>query len=154
MRPRWTIAAAIVALALASAACSNDGGAGSGSTGAAATTGPTGSSGSSGGRYGYGSGGSGTSGGGGTGSPADVTVTVVNYQFDPARIVVHQGDVVEARDTNPQTPHTFTVRGTDIDLSLDPQGSQTATIDLAPGTYQVYCRFHVSLGMKATLIVR
>jgi plastocyanin len=79
---------------------------------------------------------------------------VVNYQFDPGRIVVHRGDVLEATDTNPQTPHTFTVKGTDIDLSLDPQGSKTAAIDLSPGTYHVYCRFHASLGMKATLVVR
>jgi plastocyanin len=151
------IAPAIVAIAMTAAACSNDTGAGSGASGQGSTgaTGATGSSGSGGGgRYGYGSSGSSTGATGGGSAVADVSVTAVNYQFDPKRIVVHQGDVLMVRDTNPQTPHTFTVKGTDIDLSLDPQGSQTTTIDLAPGTYRVYCRFHVSLGMKATLIVR
>ena len=31
--------------------------------------------------------------------------------------------------------------------------SQNVTINLAPGSYQFICRFHVSLGMKGTLTI-
>jgi plastocyanin len=45
------------------------------------------------------------------------------------------------------------VVGEDVDLELAPLTSETTTIDLAPGTYQLICRFHEQLGMKGTLKV-
>jgi plastocyanin len=162
MRRRAIVVAAL-AMALVAAACASDdgGGAGTGATSGGSATGSSGASGASGGGNGYGRGGygygstgaTGASGGSG-GVAADLTVTAVNYRFDPAAITVASGDVIEVRDTNPQTPHTFTVEGTDIDLAVDPQGSGTVTIDLEPGTYDVICRFHgASQGMTATLTV-
>jgi len=145
-----TIAVAVTVLALAGAACGGDSGSGAGG-GAAGSTGASGSGGN-GGRSGYGS--TGSSGATGGGATADLTVTAVNYRFDPADITVSSGDVIEVRDTNPQTPHTFTVEGTDVDVEIAPQGSGTVTIDLDPGTYDVICRFHAaSQGMTAKLTV-
>ena len=151
MRGR-TIATVLV-LGLVGVACAgDDGGSGAGGGG---STGSSGSSGGGGyGRGGYGS--TGTTGStGSTGGVApDLTVTAVNDRFDPASITVSKGDVIEVRDTNPQTPHTFTVKGTDVDLAVEPQGSGTVTIDLDPGTYEVVCRFHAaSQGMTAMLTV-
>jgi cytochrome c oxidase subunit 2 len=155
------IAATALVLALVGGACaSDDGGTGAGGSTGGTPTGSTGTSGSSGngyGRGGYGYGSTGATGASGStgGATADLTVTAVNYRFDPANITVASGDVIEVRDTNPQTPHTFTVEGTDVDLAVDPQGSGTVTIDLDPGTYEVICRFHAaSQGMTATLTVR
>jgi len=156
MRLSRAVAAGVLALALMGAACANDdgGNAGSdgGSTGAAAT-GDTG-----GGRYGggggYGSGG-GITGSTSTGGGSSVlTLTQVNYQFTPARITVQQGDTITVSDTNPSTPHTFTVSGTDIDVSNDPMSAQDVTIDLATGTYPFICRYHEGQGMTGTLVVK
>ena len=157
MRMTRAMAAGALALALLGAACANDdggnAGSGAGSTGAAAT-GDTGSTG--GGRYGggggYGSGGmtGSTSTGGGS---SVLTLTQVNYQFTPAKITVHQGDTITVSDTNPSTPHTFTVTGTDIDVANDPMSAQDVTIDLAPGTYPFICRYHEGQGMTGTLVV-
>jgi len=147
-------------LTLLGAACANDdaGNAGAGGATGGAVTGGTGSSGSSGGGA-YGGGGYGSSGGmtGSTstgGGSSVLTLTQVNYQFTPARITVHQGDTITVSDTNPNTPHTFTVTGTDIDVSNDAMSSQDVTIDLAPGTYPFICRFHESQGMTGTLVVK
>ena len=158
MRMTRAMAAGALALALLGAACANDdggnAGSGGGSTGAAAT-GDTGSTG--GGRYGggggYGSGGmtGSTSTGGGS---SVLTLTQVNYQFTPAKITVHQGDTITVSDTNPSTPHTFTVTGTDIDVSNDAMSAQDVTIDLAPGTYPFICRYHEGQGMTGTLVVK
>ncbi|MEO8424876.1 MAG: cupredoxin domain-containing protein [Actinomycetota bacterium] len=138
-----------LALTLLGAACA-DGGANAGaggSTGAAAT----GSSGATGGgRYGGGTTGSSGSGGGGTSA---LTLTQVNYQFTPAKITVARGDTITVSDTNPSTPHTFTISGTDIDVANDPMASQDVTIDLEPGTYDFFCRFHEAQGMTGTLTV-
>jgi plastocyanin len=156
MRMSKVVAAGALALALLGAACANDDGGNAGSGGdstGGAVTGSTGSSGSSGGgAYGGGSGMTGsTSSGGGS---SVLTLTQVNYQFTPAKITVHQGDTVTVSDTNPNTPHTFTVTGTDIDVANDPMSSQDVTIDLAPGTYPFICRFHEGQGMTGTLVVK
>jgi hypothetical protein len=37
------------------------------------------------------------------------------------------------------------VVGEDVDLELAPLTTETVTIDLAPGTYELICRFHESL---------
>jgi plastocyanin len=84
---------------------------------------------------------------------ADVSVSLNNYLFDPGTLKVGSGDLVAVRNGNARTPHTFTVVGEDVDLELAPLTTETVTIDLAPGTYQLICRFHESLGMKATLKV-
>ena len=65
-----------------------------------------------------------------------------------------QGDTITVSDTNPSTPHTFTVTGTDIDVSNDAMSAQDVTIDLAPGTYPFICRFHEGQGMTGTLVVK
>lgn len=145
---------------LLGAACANDdggsAGSGGGSTGAAAT-GDTGSTG--GGRYGGGGGYGGSSGstgstGSSTGGGSSVlTLTQVNYQFTPVRITVQKGDTITVSDTNPSTPHTFTVTGTDLDMANDPMSAQDVAIDLAPGTYPFICRFHEGQGMTGTLVV-
>lgn len=160
MRMSKAVAAGALALALLGAACANDDGGNAGSGGATggAVAGGTGSSGSSGGAYG-GGGGYGSSGGmtGSTstgGGSSVLTLTQVNYQFTPAKITVHQGDTITVSDTNPNTPHTFTITGTDIDVSNDAMSSQDVTIDLAPGTYPFICRFHESQGMTGTLVVK
>ena len=161
MRMSKAVAAGALALALLGAACANDDGGNAGSDGATngAVTGGTGSSGSSGGGA-YGGGGGYGSSGGMTGSTSTgggssvLTLTQVNYQFTPAKITVHQGDTITVSDTNPNTPHTFTVTGTDIDVSNDAMSSQDVTIDLAPGTYPFICRFHESQGMTGTLVVK
>jgi plastocyanin len=68
-------------------------------------------------------------------------------------VKVDTGDVVAVRNGNARTPHTFTVVGEGVDLELAPLTTETVKIDLAPGTYQLICRFHESLGMTATLKV-
>lgn len=160
---RTRVMVALAALMLLAASCggdSNEAGAGATGAGAAGASSATGASGgsdsgrypSAGGLYG-GSGGT-TGATGGTGAMAvDVSVSLNNYLFDPGVVKVARGDVVAVRDANAKTPHTFTVVGQDIDLELAPLTTETATIDLAPGTYQLICRFHESLGMKATLKV-
>jgi plastocyanin len=84
---------------------------------------------------------------------ADVSVSLNNYLFDPGTVRVSRGDVVEVRNGNTKTPHTFTVVDEDVDLELGPLETESTTIDLSPGTYELICRFHESLGMTGTLKV-
>jgi plastocyanin len=84
---------------------------------------------------------------------ADVSVSLNNYLFDPGTVRVSSGVVVAVRNGNTKTPHTFTVLKEDVDLELGPLETESVTIDLSPGTYELICRFHESLGMTGTLKV-
>ncbi|HEV8057648.1 MAG TPA: cupredoxin domain-containing protein [Actinomycetota bacterium] len=158
---RMRVLVALATLAVLAVACgsdSNDAEAGGASaTGATAATGAT-DSGSgddhgAGSLYGGSNGTTGATAATGATANADVSVSLNNYLFDPATVRVSSGDVVAVRNANAKTPHTFTVVGENVDLELAPLTTETTTIDLAPGTYQLICRFHESLGMKATLKV-
>jgi plastocyanin len=150
-------------LSLLAAACGNDAndaaGGGVDDGGVATETGATGSAGGGGtpgGGVSYPTGSTGATGTdatGATGAAADVQVSLNNYLFDPDPVEVASGDVVAVRNANTRTPHTFTVVGEDVDLELGPQETETVEITLAPGTYDLICRFHESLGMAGTLVV-
>jgi plastocyanin len=94
----------------------------------------------------------GSTGDAGTGE-ASLSVALNNYLFDPARIEVESGATIELKNANANTPHTFTVKGTNIDVSLEPLTSDTAVVDLEPGAYGVFCRLHTSFDMEAELTV-
>jgi plastocyanin len=51
--------------------------------------------------------------------------------------------------------HNWTVTGTHINVDIGPfQTGRFEATGLAPGTYPFFCRFHKSLGMVGTLIVK
>jgi plastocyanin len=151
---------ALVAAACGSKAAANEGGSGAigggGTTTTSPTTGPTGSTGGSGynGGGGYGGGGSGYTGGGDGMAAITVMEGLGNtFTFSPSTITVKQGDTVKL-DNVSDTPHTFTVTGQSIDVETQPGKRAQVTIDLPPGTYPFVCRFHGSMGMTGTLVVR
>lgn len=148
MRSRAMIA--LAALLLLGAACGGDGG-GEGPYGGGGAS-PTTGGGAAGG--GEDDGGGEDNGGGeddGGGGSAAATVQVNNFLFAPSNIEVAASSEIEVKNGNANTPHTFTVEGTDIDLELSPMDSEDVTIDLDPGSYDVICRFHGQ--MSATLTV-
>ena len=164
---RWVVAAT-AALALAGTACSNGGseaGAGATSGGGASSPSvmapsPTAGGGSSSGGYGHGNsygngdgGGGGGGGGGQSGTASAVTVTQTNYQFTPSTPKVASGATITVKNGTSDTPHTFTVTGQSIDVTVDPGTTQDVKVDLPPGTYPFICTFHESLGMTGTLTV-
>lgn len=151
---------ALVTLLLLGAACGksydNSGaGAGGSTTGNGGSQGSSGSGGGYGGGGGYGNGGSGSgsSGGSQSGGNSVMTIQQNNFFFDPNTFTVQSGDTITIKNGNANTPHTFTIKGTDVDVANDPLGSQDVTIDLAPGTYEFFCKYHVQSGMKGTLTV-
>jgi plastocyanin len=74
------------------------------------------------------------------------------FVFAPSTLTVKMGDSLAVTNVGTAS-HTFTITGKGIDVVNSPGQSQNVTINLAPGTYQFICRFHVNLGMKGTLTV-
>ncbi len=164
-RDRVRLATGGVALVLLLAACgerantgpsSGDGGAGGAATGSPAGGAYAGGGESSRGGYGDGGGGGGGAGGGqsaGGGGSSVATVGQASFTFDPAEITVKGGATITVDNTDAGTPHTFTIAGSDIDVTNDGGASQDVKIDLSPGTYEFVCRFHQSRGMTGTITV-
>ena len=147
---RVRLLAGLVVVLLLGAACGKDDGsdAAGGSSASATTTGANGSTGGDGTMGGYGGGGA--TGHDGSGSE-DITVTANNFAFDPTEVEVASGDEIHVKNGNANTPHTFTVDGTDIDLHLDPLEVEDAKVDLDPGSYDFHCSIHPQ--MTGTLTV-
>jgi len=151
---RWTtrVMVAAAVLTLLAAACSSSSspssGSSSGGTGSSASAGTTGSS-----TTGGGGSGTTTSGGGGGGGASTDTISQVNYSFNPSKPSVKSGATVMVKNTTTDTPHTFTVTGQNIDVTVQPGKTAKVKVDLPAGTYPFVCTFHESLGMTGTLTV-
>jgi plastocyanin len=65
--------------------------------------------------------------------------------------VVVAGEIQLANEG--EAPHTFTIEGEDVDVEVDAGATATASVDLEPGTYTMFCRFHRGQGMEGTLTV-
>jgi plastocyanin len=146
LRTRRGLALGFVVLALVGAAC-----------GKAATASEGGGS-SSGSGSGTSTGSSGASGGSGYGGGGIMATTVLEgpdngFTFSPSTVKVTQGQTITLVNVS-DAAHTFTVTGQGIDIETMPGKTAKVTIDLPPGTYPFVCRFHESMGMKGTLVVK
>lgn len=73
---------------------------------------------------------------------ATTTVDMQNSTFAPGCVSTAAGQTLTLHNAD-DAPHTFTVKGTDIDVKIE--GGQTASASLAgvaPGTYAVTCLYH------------
>ena len=83
---------------------------------------------------------------------ASTTITMSDNTYAPSDPVVQAGDVELVNDG--QAPHTFTIEGEDVDVEVAAGETGTASVDLEPGTYTVFCEFHRAQGMETTLTVQ
>jgi plastocyanin len=147
----------MVAVAVLGAACASKA---PGPAAGGSTTSPTASSGtgSNGGNAYGGTGGYGRSGGGSAStSPTPASGTIQQgaggaLVFAPTSLTVTQGEKLTVVNVG-SAAHTFTITGHGIDVVNNPGQQAQVAIELAPGTYQFICRFHVGSGMKGTLVV-
>jgi plastocyanin len=145
---RGAVVGCVLVLVLVATACGKSSSTTAPTPGGGLVTTPAGTSGSTGG-----TGATGTTGATGASGASALTVTQDNFQFDPTKVTVASGDTITVQNLNGTTPHTFTIKSSDIDIVNDHGLSTEVKIDLPPGTYTYFCRFHVSLGMKGTLTV-
>ena len=82
-------------------------------------------------------------------APAIVQVVMQNMKFNPARVEVRKGDIVEWKNDD-ITPHTATSAGFDSG-SIDPEKSWRHTF-VDAGSFPYTCTFHPD--MKAVVIVK
>lgn len=86
-----------------------------------------------------------------SGAPSCKTYTGVDkvdlkdFSFDPACASAPTGATLTI-DNVGAAPHSFTVKGTGVNVSVDPGDSGTADLSgVAPGTYTVVCTYHPNM---------
>jgi uncharacterized cupredoxin-like copper-binding protein len=89
----------------------------------------------------------------------EVSVVLKEWQIIPARLTVKAGKVRFVVKNEGTVDHGFEVEGPGLEEEIDPfppGRTRTLELDLAPGTYEVYCQVpgHKELGMKGELIVK
>jgi plastocyanin len=100
-----------------------------------------------------------TASGGGGGAGGSVDISETEYKLDPADPTVSAGSVTFNVSNDGGVTHNLEVEGNGVeeeteDLSAGSSGK--LTVDLQPGTYEIYCAIddHKGLGMEGTLTVQ
>jgi plastocyanin len=133
------IIAAAIAVALGAAACGGGNGAASTPSGSGATATTTATM---------------------SGSPSpsagetsgETRLAMEDFVFQPAALKVASGASIQLENEG-KSPHTFTIDGQGIDEQVAAGSNSTITVNLDPGTYDFYCKFHKGQGMTGTLTV-
>jgi plastocyanin len=82
---------------------------------------------------------------------AATTVEIQDNAFTPACVAATGGTTLTI-ENHDGVPHTFTVKDTDVNVQLDGNATQQASLaDVAAGTYEVLCSYHPE--MRQTLQV-
>jgi plastocyanin len=72
-------------------------------------------------------------------------------EFIPSDPTISAGEVELVNEG--AAAHTFTIEGEDVDVQVDAGETTTTTVDLAAGTYTLFCSVHRAQGMETTLTV-
>jgi len=77
------------------------------------------------------------------------------YSFNPEQLTFTVGETVKLNLTSQSEFHSFTVDDLDIDIEVEAETTESVTFTFdKPGTYDIICIPHESLGMVGTIVVQ
>jgi plastocyanin len=77
-----------------------------------------------------------------------------NTSFSPSCVIAKSSQSIKIENKD-GILHNFSIPGTVIDVDVQPgQTFNGESAGLAPGTYPFFCKYHKSLGMAGTVIVK
>jgi plastocyanin len=71
---------------------------------------------------------------------AGKTITIKDFQYNPADLAVKVGEKITVTNNDAQ-PHTVTARDGAFNVDVPPNGSATFTVP-KPGAHDYYCTYH------------
>jgi plastocyanin len=87
-----------------------------------------------------------------TGGGETVTVSLQDNVFDPVDVTVASGAELEMVNEG-QALHNLTISGTDFDKDVQAGETETETVEVPAGEYDMICEYHESIGMVGTITV-
>ena len=83
--------------------------------------------------------------------PDSLSVTIVDFSFQPATLTAKTGDVIKVKNNGQQT-HTFTSNDAGFDTEVPSGDTGDARVDTStPGTYDFGCSIHSTMKGKITV---
>jgi plastocyanin len=94
----------------------------------------------------------------GSGGGETIAIKESDFKLDPADVTAAAGEVTFDLSNDGAAPHNLEVEGNgveEVSETLDPGATGSLTVDLEPGTYELYCAIgdHRDLGMEGELTV-
>ena len=93
-----------------------------------------------------------------SGSGESIAISETDFALDPADPTTAAGDVTFEVSNDGEFPHNLEVEGNGVEEvtdTIDPGGSDSLTVSLEPGSYEIYCSIgdHAEQGMTGELTV-
>ena len=93
-----------------------------------------------------------------SGSGESIAISETDFALDPADPTTAAGDVTFEVRNDGEFPHNLEVEGNGVEEvtdTIDPGGSDSLTVSLEPGSYEIYCSIgdHAEQGMTGELTV-
>jgi len=81
------------------------------------------------------------------------SVEIVDFTYGPSCVQATNGDTLQISNAD-TTPHTYTVKGTGVDLDLEAESEGTLTLDglVAGTTYAISCTYHPEMGAALKIV--
>jgi plastocyanin len=79
--------------------------------------------------------------GGGGGDAADVTMTVKDFEFDPATVDVSSGETTIEITNTGSVEHSFTLDDDSVSQDIEPGATETVTVDVTADA-GFHCEYH------------
>ncbi|HEX7167761.1 MAG TPA: cupredoxin domain-containing protein [Acidimicrobiales bacterium] len=99
--------------------------------------------------------GGGTATGDGAAAAATATVTMKDFEFDPATVDVDKGEVTFELANEGDAAHTFTTDAPKADEEVAGGEDGSVTVSLPnEGEVIFYCRFHRGQGMQGKIVIK
>jgi len=87
------------------------------------------------------------------GGPTTTTLTARDNVFDPSTFTFPAGQKITLKNLG-KNLHNFSVEGQSIDHDIKSGETEVESLELAPGTYTFFCKYHrAAFGMQGTITV-
>ena len=87
------------------------------------------------------------------GGPTTTTLTARDNVFDPTTFTFPAGNKITLKNAG-KNLHNFSVEGQSIDHDIKAGQTEVESLELAPGTYTFFCKYHrAAFGMQGTITV-
>jgi uncharacterized cupredoxin-like copper-binding protein len=100
-----------------------------------------------------------TTASGGSSGGGSIDISETEFKLDPSAPTAKAGSVTINASNDGTVTHDIEIEGNGVEQSIDPidpGSSGEMTVDLKPGTYEIYCNIdsHRAQGMEGTLTVQ
>ena len=85
------------------------------------------------------------------GGPTTTTLTASDNVFNPSTFTF-SGTKITLKNMGANL-HNFSVEGQNVSDDIKPGETEEESLQLAPGTYTFFCKYHRALGMQGTITV-